>query len=227
MNISDLFNNKLDLNNDKLICLDLSEKETINGSDLFNKPISNISTESMKVTNPKNVIQHSSLDLLRDPPKLNTPIKINKLKLNSEDKLDIEEQTPVKLIKVEVPETKPKPTYTQENKVVKINKLKLNSEDKLDIEEQTPVKLIKVEVPETKPKPTYTQENKVVKINIIKTDVATNNDQDIKEAKIMTKINNLELENKLLSKKLAEMTTAYVNVSNYNKNLLIALSMRR
>jgi len=183
MNISDLFNNKLDLNNDKLICLDLSEKETINGSDLFNKPISNISTESMKVTNPKNVIQHSSLDLLRDPPKLNTPIKINKLKLNSEDKLDIEEQTPVKLIKVEVPETKPKPTYTQENKVVKIN--------------------------------------------IIKTDVATNNDQDIKEAKIMTKINNLELENKLLSKKLAEMTTAYVNVSNYNKNLLIALSMRR
>jgi len=183
INGSDLFNNKLDLNNDKLICLDLSEKETINGSDLFNKPISNISTESMKVTNPKNVIQHSSLDLLRDPPKLNTPIKINKLKLNSEDKLDIEEQTPVKLIKVEVPETKPKPTYTQENKVVKIN--------------------------------------------IIKTDVATNNDQDIKEAKIMTKINNLELENKLLSKKLAEMTTAYVNVSNYNKNLLIALSMRR
>ena len=43
----------------------------------------------------------------------------------------------------------------------------------------------------------------------------------------LIEMNNLEADNKLLSKKLAEITTAYGNVCNYNKNLSIALSMRR
>jgi hypothetical protein len=41
------------------------------------------------------------------------------------------------------------------------------------------------------------------------------------------KINQLENQNKLLAQKLAEMTAAYTHAWQQNKNLAIALSMRR
>ena len=175
--------NILDLFNKPLITISSSEKQPINALDLLNKSILNELNNSDKLKSPVKVI---GIDV---PPKLNTQIKINIVKSNEQDKFVLEEDTPVKVIRVEVPKSEPK----------------------LD----------------------NCQVSKTIKINIIKTDdEKMNTNVDIKafekkEAQTQTKINNLEADNKLLSKKLAEMTTAYVNVCNYNKNLSIALSMRR
>jgi hypothetical protein len=175
--------NILDLFNKPLITISESEKEPITALDLLHKPISN--------------------------------------KLNNSDTL----KSPIKVIGIDVP--------TKLNTPIKINVVKPNEQDKSVIEQQTPVKVIRVQVPKLEHKSNNCQDNKTIKINIIKTDdEKINQNIDIKafqekDAKRQTEMNNLEADNKLLLKKLAEMTTAYSNVCNYNKNLSIALSMRR
>ena len=206
--------NILDLFTKPLITISASEKEHTNALDLFNNPLITISASEKEHIN--------ALDFLNKPisNEFNNIDKLNSDKLNS-DKL----KSPIKVIGIDVP--------AKLNTQIKINVIKPNKQDKCVLEQQTPVKVIRIQIPKSEPKLDNCQVSKPIKINIIKTDdqkMNTHEDTkafEEKEAKIQTKMNNLEADNKLLSKKLVEMTTAYVNVCNYNKNLSIALAMRR
>ena len=234
--------NILDLFNKPLITISESEKEPINALDLLHKPLITISESEKKPINaldllhkPIITISESEKEPINALDLLNEPISNE---FNNSDTL----KSPIKVIGIDVP--------SKLNTKIKINVIKPTQQDKSVIEQQTPVKVIRVQVPKSEPKSNNCQDNKTIKINIIKTDdQKMNKNIDIKalqekDAKTQTEMNNLEADNKLLlkkliemnnleadnkllSKKLAEITTAYGNVCNYNKNLSIALSMRR
>ena len=230
MSILDLLNNSIlnDLavsapKNEPTIALDLCDDtvsnessiiEPITALDLFNKPTS---TEHNNTVPPTTSIKLIGIDgpkskilsvqpnaIVADIPKrtivetkLNTPIKINVVKPTNQDKHTMEQQTPVKVLRIRTPVPEPKIVVaSQVNKVIKIN-----------IINTTDAKVNSVK--------TY---DKV--INSVKVD-------DKKHDETQRRINHLELENKLLSKKLADITTAYLNVCQHNKNLSFVLSMRR
>jgi hypothetical protein len=125
MNILDLFNKPL-----------ISEKQPINAIDLFNKPISNEFNNNDKLKSPIKIIG------LNVPSKLNTQLKTNVTEPN-------EQQTPVKVNRVQVPKLEPKSDNCQVSKPIKINVMKPNEQDKCVIKQQTPIKVIRVQVPKS------------------------------------------------------------------------------
>jgi hypothetical protein len=140
-------------------------------------------------------------------------IKIQRIK-DDEPKIN-EPEIPIRVLKIDVPKQKPV-VHVAEPEPTKITIVKMEA-DKPVIEKQQEIKVIKVQIPKIENKESV----KAIEPLPQKQQPQQPNPE------VQNKLNQLELQNKLLAQKLAETTAAYAHACQQNKNLAIALSMRR
>jgi len=180
------------------------------------------------VEDPVPVVPHrssgqrlSSIFSISSPKDKSAPViksdGVNKIKIHriKNDEPVIEPNIPIRIIKIDVPKQKTMVTTPHPQEKPQMIKIVKTANDKQEKPQQ--VKILNVKTPKT--------ENKE-SVKAIEPLISRQQSQQ-PTPEVQTKLNQLDQQNKILTQKLTEMTAAYVHAYQQNKNLAIALSMRK
>jgi hypothetical protein len=176
---------------------------TIKKNDVVNTIKNNDVVNTIKKNDAVNTIKNNDVvNTIKKNDVVNTvnKIKIHRIK-DDEPKIN-EPDIPVKIIKINVPNQKPVIQSHEDKKTDK------------PIEKPQEIKILQIQI------------NKSESIDNVKA-IEPSLPHQQQNPEVQNKLTQLENQNRLLAQKLAEMTAAYAHACQQNKNLAIALSMRR